>query len=123
MDKFDIYKIFFIAFGSMQVIANASYLLKKNGIDLAKKQHQELPSSATEQQFRTKVVCMLIFGVLFLSTGLITIFTRSSSSLLLGIVLAIYTIYALVETIYYKLYWKTVGAFLLPLVLLIVLVI
>lgn len=120
--KFEIYRAFFVAFGAMQTISNLTYLLKKNGIDIAKKQHKELPDTASPKQLKTKVICMLLFGILFLATGLISSFTRSFNSLSFAVVLGMYALYALVEAVYYK-FWRTVGAFVISSILFIIFVI
>lgn len=117
--KIEIYRAFFVAFGAMQTISNLIYLFKKNGIILAKNQHKELPDTTTPRQLKVKIICMLLFGVLFLTTGLISNFTRSFYSLSFVIVLGMYTVYALVEAIYYR-FWRTIGAFVLSSVLFVV---
>ncbi len=43
---YEIIRAFFVAFGAAQTISNSSYLLKKNGLEFARKQHKELPSYA-----------------------------------------------------------------------------
>lgn len=37
--KQEIFRAFLLAFGTGQIIANVTYLIKKNGIDLARRQH------------------------------------------------------------------------------------
>jgi hypothetical protein len=117
--KFEIYLAFFIAFGATQIISNLIYLSKKNGIELARRQHKELPDMATSMQVKKKVVCMLLFGILFLAVGLVSSFTRSFHQISIVIVLGMYVAYALAEAIYYK-FWKTIGALILSGVLLVI---
>lgn len=114
--KYEIYLAFFVAFGSMQTISNLIYLLKKNGIVIAKKQHKELPCTASPKQLKVKVICMLLFGILFFTIGLTSCFTRSFNSLSFAVVLGMYAIYALVEAVYYN-FWRTVGAFVISSIL------
>lgn len=112
----EIIRAFFVAFGAMQTISNFAYLLKKNGLELAKKQHRELPDSITYKQIKTKTICMFLFGILFLTIGLFSYFTRSYYVYSFIIVLGIYMLYALTESVYYR-FWKTFGAFMLSTVL------
>ena len=119
--KFEIYRAFFVAFGAIQTMSNLIYLLKKNGMEFAKKQHKELPDTATTKQLKAKAVCMLLFGMLFLATGLISSLTGSFSKSSFTIVLGLYAVYALAEAVYYK-FWRTVGAFILSGVLFLVFV-
>jgi len=116
---FEIIRAFFVAFGAMQTISNFNYLLKKNGLESAKKQHKELPDNTTNKQIKVKTICMFSFGILFLITGLFSYFTRSNYELSFIIVLGAYTIYALIEAIYYR-FWRTFGAFIISAVLLLV---
>lgn len=104
-----LYPILFIVFGGMECLTNIFYLVKKNGLALAAKQHFELPPGASVRQLRVKVFCMLIFGSLFLLTGFckLTLVTASPSILLLP--LTAFTLYTLVEACYYK----RVGAFIM----------
>jgi len=114
---FEIVRAFFVAFGAMQTISNTTYLLQKNGIESAKKQHRELPDSTTNKQIKAKTICMFLFGILFLTTGLLSYFTRSEYKSGFIIVLAAYTIYALIEAIYYR-FWRTCGAFIISAIIL-----
>ena len=113
---FELVRAFFVAFGAMQTISNSTYLLKNNGLELAKKQHKELPDNTTSRQLRVKTICMLSFGVVFLSTGLFSYFARSKYELCFIIVLGAYALYALIEATYYK-FWRTFGAFLVSAIL------
>ena len=40
----EILRAFFVAFGALQTISNMTYLLKKNGLELARKQHNNIIS-------------------------------------------------------------------------------
>lgn len=116
---FEIIRAFFVAFGTMQTIANLNYLIKKDGVELAKRQHKELPDTVADKQLRVKTICMLLFGMLFLVTGLFSYFTHSYYKLSFIIVLGAYSLYALIEAIYYS-FWRTFGAFGISAILLIV---
>ncbi|HBU12829.1 MAG TPA: hypothetical protein DEB31_08955 [Clostridiales bacterium] len=117
MLKFDIYRIFLTIFGAVQILSNSIYLIRKNGVGLARKQHSELPKTATDRQVFIKMICMLSFGILLFATGVIVSFVRSSYPIGVTIALGAYTLYALIEALYYR-SGKTTGAFILPLVLL-----
>lgn len=117
--KFEIIRAFFVAFGAMQTISNVTYLLKKSGLELAKKQHKELPDNITNKQLKVKTICMFSFGVLFLAASLFPYLTRSYYELSFIIVLGAYTLYALIEAVYYR-FWRTFGAFIISAILLVV---
>ncbi|BBF45256.1 hypothetical protein lbkm_4018 [Lachnospiraceae bacterium KM106-2] len=95
---------------------NSSYLLKEDGLISARKQHGELPKSATDNQIRCKVVCMLIVGVSFFITGMNAYLMKQVEEISFGFVLVCFTIYALIEACYYR-YWKVFGEFLLGCIL------
>ncbi len=105
----EILRAFFVTFGALQTISNITYLMKKNGLELARKQHKELPSNTTDKQIRVKTIGMFLFGILFLVTGLFSYFTRSYYELSFIIALGVYMIYALIEASYYR-FWRTIGA-------------
>lgn len=115
----EIIRGFFVAFGAFQTIANFIYLSGKNRLELAKKQHMELPDNTTTKQLRVKTRCMFSFGILFLATGLFSYFTHSYYALSFIIVMSAYTLYALIEAVYYR-FWRTTGAFIISVILLLV---
>jgi hypothetical protein len=112
-----IIRAFFVAFGAMETISNSTYLLKQNGFELAKKQHKELPVNISNKQIKVKTLCMFLFGILFLITGLYSYITHSYYELSFIIVLSAYTLYALMEAVYYR-FWRTFGAFIMSIILL-----
>ncbi len=117
---FEIIRAFFVAFGAMQTISNITYLLKNNGLESAKKQHRELPDNTTNKQIKAKTLCMFSFGILFLSTGLFSYLSHSYYKFGFVFILGAYTLYALVEALYYR-FWRTFGAFIISAVLLLIL--
>ena len=117
---FEIIRAFFVAFGAMQTISNFIYLLKSNGLELARKQHRELPDNTTNKQIKTKILCMFSFGILFLSTGLFSYLSYSYYEFGFIFILGAYTLYTLVEAIYYR-FWRTFGAFIISAMLLLIL--
>lgn len=105
---YEIYRAILVAFGTTQTILNLYYLSKKNGMELAAKQHAELPKTATIKQLKIKTTMMLLFGVIFLAAGLFAYFTHSFPKSTVSFILITFAIYAIVEAAYYR-YWKTTG--------------
>lgn len=106
--KLELYRAFFVAFGAMEILTNARYLIKKDGVNAARKQHQELPKNVTDLQMKRKVICMFLFGGLFLVNGLVSYYARGVNELAYMVALSLLGLYALMESMYYK-YWKTFG--------------
>lgn len=115
--KQEIFRALLLAFGTGQIIANVTYLIKKNGIDLARKQHQELPEDVSDKKMKIKVICMLIVGVMFFIVASISYILHSYFNDVIFDSLIIFSIYAVVEALYYK-YWKTFGLAIVSLFLL-----
>ena len=116
---FEIIRVFFVTFGVLQTIANFIYLSRKNGLELAKNQHRELPDNTTKKQLRVKTICMFLFGIIFFATGLFSYVTHSDYKLSFIIVMGAYTLYALIEAVYYR-FWRTFGAVILSTILFLV---
>ncbi|MDP4178856.1 MAG: hypothetical protein Q8900_11005 [Bacillota bacterium] len=106
--KLEIYRAFFVAFGMFEIISNLLFLSLKNGINMAAKQHQEIPKEATKKQLKTKVMLMFIFGLLFFLIGITSYMLHYVNKTYFLLVLVTFALYAVVEALYYK-YWKTVG--------------
>lgn len=117
--KEEIFRAFLLAFGSLQIITNLSYLLKNEGIELARRQHQELPSDASNTKMKTKVICMFLVGVMFFAVSFISYILHDFYEKAIFTSLIIFSIYALVEALYYK-YWKTTGFAIVTLILLLI---
>lgn len=115
--KQEIFRALLLAFGTGEIIANLNYLIKKNGIDLAKRQHQELPANVSDKQMKIKVICMLSAGIMFFIESLISYITRSYSDVIIFGSLIAFAIYACIEALYYK-YWKTAGFAIVSMILL-----
>ena len=106
--KQEIFRALLLAFGVGQIITNVQYLIKKNGISLTRKQHQELPHNVTNKEMRIKATCMLLVGIMFFVVALISYVTGSYFDLVMLSSLIIFSIYGIGEAVYYK-YWKTIG--------------
>ncbi|WP_040948257.1 hypothetical protein [Gorillibacterium massiliense] len=112
----EIIRGFFVAFGALQTITNFIYLSRKKGLDLARNQHRELPDHTTRKQVRVKTICMFSFGILFWATGLFSYFTHSYYELSFIIVMGAYTLYAMIEALFYR-YWRTFGTVIISVLL------
>lgn len=115
--KQEIFRAFLLAFGTGQIIANVIYLIRKNGLDLARRQHQELPSNASDMMMKIKVICMLIAGIMFFIVSSISYISHSYYNVIMLVSLILFSIYAIGEALYYK-YWKTVRFAIVTLILL-----
>lgn len=118
----EFYRAFFVAFGMFEIITNLSYLLLKNGLDRAIKQHGELPKFVSKKQVKVKVICMLIFGSAFFIIGLLSYITRTVEYINYLSILIVFSIYAIIEGCYYR-YWKTIGFSIVSLIFLSIFVI
>jgi len=112
--KAELVKAFFVAFGAFQTFANLSYLVRKNGVIYARKQHREMPDDASDRQMKVKMAGMFMFGLLMLVTGLVSYLIRSYYEMGFVIVMGLFAVYVFAEAVYYK-YWRTTGAFILVL--------
>lgn len=115
--KEEIYRAFFVTFGMFEILTNISYLLFKNGLDRAIRQHGELPKDVSKKQIRVKTICMLIFGSIFFVIGLYSFINRSVDYMIYLSVLILFSIYAIIEGSYYR-YWKTIGFSIVSLIVL-----
>ena len=106
--KIELYRAFFVVLGTSEVIANTKYLLQKDGLTKARKQHQELPKNATEKNMKVKVICMLIVGIMLLCVGLASYILHQPLKMCTIISLVLLTAYAIIEAFYYK-YRNTFG--------------
>jgi hypothetical protein len=106
--KYEIFRAFFVAFGAYETFSNFIFLTKKNGMVLAARQHQELPSNVKDNQLKTKVLCMFAFGILFLLSGLYSYVTHSFHYVEATITLTAFAVYGVIEGCYYR-HWKTIG--------------
>lgn len=106
--KFEIYRALLLALGTAEIITNGTYLMKKNGMTNARKQHQELPADITDSQMRMKVTLMFIFGCAFFMVSLMSYFMHTFLQTPVLIILVLFFFYGVCEALYYR-YWKTYG--------------
>jgi hypothetical protein len=104
----DIYRFIFFILGLFCFLSNGIYLLKKEGLTLARKQHQELPYGLPERNFKVKVTAMFLFGILFLATGVVSLISTNIYAAIAPIIFGIFATYGVAEALYYR-YWKTFG--------------
>ena len=115
--KEEILRALLLAFGFYEMITNLTYLIKKDGLKLARKQHQELPKNASEKNIFIKVICMLSFGALFFMVSLFAYMMHTYLSMATLISLILFSVYAISEAVYYK-YLNTMGFAAVTLILL-----
>jgi hypothetical protein len=104
----EILRAVLLTFGFMEVFTNASYLLKKQGMQLARKQHGELPSGIADNGIRIKVICMLAFGSIFFAAALSSYIIHRYIQLPILVIAILFSVYGVIEAFCYK-YWKTWG--------------
>jgi hypothetical protein len=104
----EILRAFLLTLGAAEIITNTTYLMKENGLDLAKKQHGELPTNIGYEKIKIKVICMLLSGIVLFGVSLSTyIFHRYNKNIVVDALIA-YSLYGITEALYYR-YWKTFG--------------
>lgn len=101
-------RAFLLAFGTTEVITNIIHLTKKNGLDLARKQHGELPKNISSNNIKLKVICMLLSGLVFFVVSLSTYIFHKYTSNAIIMASILFSIYGVIEGLYYR-YWKTFG--------------
>lgn len=73
------------AFGLMETIVN-SLFLKKNNLDGARKQHKlELSADATDEQVKSKIIRMLIVGIIIIVFVVLGVFINKYLIIISGI--------------------------------------
>lgn len=104
----EIVRALLLALGTIEIITNTHHLLKKNGLQSARKQHGELPPNTSDRQIRTKVICMLSFGVIFFVASLLSYILHTYLQSVIFVSLSLFIIYGITEALYYR-FWKTFG--------------
>ncbi|KOF56519.1 MULTISPECIES: hypothetical protein [Clostridium] len=84
------------------------FLFNENGIKLARKWHQEIPHNLPDKNMKFKVICMLLSGIMFLTVSLISFIMHKYFNWMIFESLIIFSVYAIVETLYYR-YLNTFG--------------
>ncbi len=104
----EILRAFLLAFGTMEILTNLTFLLQKNGLVSARKWHRELPPQIPDHNIRVKAVLMLLFGCIFFAVSLSSYMVHKYMPVFYTISSGLFCIYAILEAFYYK-YWKTFG--------------
>lgn len=115
----EIFRAFFLAIGTLEICTNTGYLLKKNGLISARKQHQELPKNLPDKNIRLKVSFMLLFGLVFFIVSLSSYILHKSLDFMTLISLILFAFYGVSEAIYYR-FWKTSGFAIVTVILLVI---
>ncbi|EKQ54701.1 MULTISPECIES: hypothetical protein [unclassified Clostridium] len=104
----EIFRALLLTFGTTEIITNTLYLIKDNGLDLARKQHGELPPQIPYKKIKLKVICMLSFGIIFFAVSLLSYLLHKYISNTIFISSILFCLYGIIEALYYR-YWKTFG--------------
>jgi len=104
----EIFRALLLTFGMTEIISNISYLAKKNGLELARKQHGELPPNLPSGKIKSKVIFMLLIGIIFFVAALSSFILHKYIAAVILIPSILFCLYAIIEALYYK-YWKTFG--------------
>lgn len=99
--EINILNFIFFLIGVFEIVSNLNYLIKKNGISSARKQHKEIPPDVSDRQMRIKVICMLGTGVLAFIIALNKIVFTLPNFISI-IILIVVAIYGWVEAFYYR---------------------
>ena len=104
----EILRALLLAVGFTEITTNLLYLTRINGLELARKQHGELPKSITDKNIKIKVICMLTFGIVFFASSLLCFILHKYLYNIILVPLILFSIYGIIEALYYR-YWKTTG--------------
>ena len=104
----EIFRALLLTFGVTEIITNMSYLTRKNGLDLARKQHGELPPRLPSVKIKLKVKFMLLFGIIFFVAALSSFILHKYIAAVILVPSILFCLYAIIEALYYR-YWKTFG--------------
>jgi len=104
----EIFRALLLTFGVIEIITNLTYLTKENGLDLARKQHGELPGNISNKNIKVKVLCMLSFGIAFFVSSLLCYILHKYLHNIIFMTSVLFLLYGIIEALYYR-YWKTFG--------------
>ena len=104
----EIFRALLLTFGMTEIITNISYLARKNGLELARKQHGELPPKLPSEKIKLKVIFMLLFGILFFVAALSSFILHKYIAVVISVPAILFCFYGVTEALYYR-YWKTFG--------------
>ena len=104
----EILRALLLTIGATEIITNSMYLTRKNGLELARKQHSELPDIVSDKKIKIKVICMLLSGIAFFGSSLLSYILRMHLHNIVIITSILFSLYGIIEALYYR-YWKTTG--------------
>lgn len=104
----EILRALFLTIGSTEIITNLIYLTRKKGIELARKQHRELPDNISNKKIKIKVISMLLSGIALFSSSLLCYILHKYLHNIILITSILFSLYGIIEALYYR-YWKTTG--------------
>lgn len=104
----EILRALFLTFGMTEIITNTLYLTKENGLDLARKQHGELPPRMPSKKIKLKVIFMLSFGIIFFMASLSSYILHKYIPIIIIIPSILFCLYGIIEASYYR-YRNTFG--------------
>ena len=104
----EILRALLLTFGAAEIITNFTYLTRKNGLVLARKQHGELPYNISNKKLKIKVICMLLSGIALFGSSLLCYILHKYLHNIILMTTILFSLYGLIEAFYYR-YWKTTG--------------
>jgi hypothetical protein len=87
-------------------------------LDLARKQHGELPANISNKKIKIKVICMLLSGIALFGSSLLSYMLHMYLHNIILMTSLLFSLYGITEALYYR-YWKTTGFALVTILLLI----
>lgn len=115
----EVLRALLLSLGVFEVITNTTFLLRADGLILARRQHQEMPIGISDTKIKLKVILMLLYGIAFFIISLTSFIFHKYLHLAIILILSLFTIYAISEAIFYR-YWRTWGFAVITLLLLLV---
>lgn len=118
-----IFRAFFVTFGAVEIISNLYHLLRRDVNQIAysaKKQHRELPLDLGDNHFVAKAILMLIFGLIFLVSGLVMCINKTFYHNVSMIIMILFGLYGVSQGVIYRRCWRSLMAmfiYCLPLVI------
>ncbi len=103
----EILRALLLTLGATEIITNLCYLTRKNGLELARKQHGELPNNISNKQIKIKVICMLLSGIAFFGSSLLCYILHKYLHNIILMTTILFSLYGIIEALYYR-YWKTI---------------
>jgi hypothetical protein len=104
----EILRALFLTLGATEIITNLVYITRENGLELARKQHGELPVNISDNKIMIKVICMLFSGLALFGSSLLCYILHKYLHNIILMTSILFSLYGIAEALYYR-YWKTTG--------------